>query len=49
MCEPNERKLHTQMWDEHTQFWLEQNKDSIAVYNKSVDEQGAFSDGLRSF
>lgn len=29
--------------------WLEANRESIAAYNALVDEQGAFSDGTRTF
>jgi antitoxin CcdA len=29
--------------------WLEQNEDAIRAYNLDVEEQGAFSDGLRTF
>ncbi len=31
------------------QAWREQNENAIAAYNKSVDESGVFSDGLRGF
>lgn len=29
--------------------WLEQNENAIQAYNRDVEEQGAFSDGLRRF
>jgi antitoxin CcdA len=29
--------------------WLEQNESAIQAYNREVEEQGAFSDGLRTF
>jgi antitoxin CcdA len=29
--------------------WLEQNESAIQAYNRDVEEQGAFSDGLRTF
>jgi antitoxin CcdA len=29
--------------------WLEQNESAIQAYNREVEEQGAFSDGLRPF
>jgi antitoxin CcdA len=29
--------------------WLEQNENAIQAYNSDVGEQGAFSDGLRTF
>ncbi|MDD5273199.1 MAG: transglutaminase domain-containing protein [Methylovulum sp.] len=33
----------------HQQSWREQNQAGIIGYNQQVDEQGVFSDGLRSF
>lgn len=44
-----EQALTTQLKAKQAQLWLEQNKDAIAAYNQSVDEQGVFSVGLRSF
>lgn len=44
-----EQALTSQLKAKQAQEWLEQNKTAIAAYNKSVDESGAFSDGLRSF
>ena len=44
-----EQALTNQLKAKQAQQWLEQNKSAIAAYNKSVDENGAFSDGLRSF
>jgi antitoxin CcdA len=29
--------------------WLEQNEGAIQAYNRDIEEQGAFSDGLRTF
>jgi antitoxin CcdA len=29
--------------------WLDQNENAIQAYNRDVEEQGAFSDGLRTF
>jgi antitoxin CcdA len=29
--------------------WLEQNENAIQAYNRDIEEQGAFSDGLRTF
>jgi antitoxin CcdA len=29
--------------------WLEQNENAVQAYNRDVEEQGAFSDGLRTF
>lgn len=33
----------------HAQLWLDQNKNAIEEYNKSVNEIGVFSDGLKLF
>lgn len=44
-----EQALTAQLKAKQAQLWLEQNKDAIAAYNQSVDAQGVFSDGLRSF
>ena len=29
--------------------WLEENEAAIRAYNRDVEEQGVFSDGLRTF
>lgn len=44
-----EQALTHQLKTKQAQQWLEHNEGAIAAYNKSVDENGAFSDGLRSF
>lgn len=44
-----EQALTTQLKAKQAQLWLEENKKAIATYNKSVDEIGVFSDGLRGF
>lgn len=44
-----EQTLTARLKAKQAQLWLDQNKDAIAAYNQSVDEQGVFSDGLRSF
>ncbi len=44
-----EQALIAQLKEKQTQLWLEQNKKAIEAYNKSVDERGVFSDGLRGF
>ncbi len=44
-----EQALSNQLKAKQAQKWLEQNESAIVAYNKSVDENGAFSDGLRSF
>ncbi len=44
-----EQALTAQLKAKQAQLWLEQNKKAIAAYNKSVNEDGVFSDGLRGF
>lgn len=44
-----EQALTAQVKAKQAQLWLEQNKNAIAAYNKSVDEAGVFSDGVRGF
>jgi antitoxin CcdA len=44
-----EQALTAQLKAKQAQLWLEQNKNAIAAYNKSVNEIGVFSDGLRGF
>jgi len=44
-----EQALTSQLKAKQAQLWLEQNENAIGVYNKSVEENGVFSDGLRSF
>ena len=44
-----EQALINQLKTKQAQQWLEQNSNAITAYNKSVDENGVFGDGLRSF
>jgi antitoxin CcdA len=44
-----EQALISQLKIKQAQQWLDENKSAIAAYNKSVDDNGVFSDGLRSF
>lgn len=44
-----EQALTVQLKAKQAQLWLEQNRKAIAAYNKSVDEIGVYSDGLRGF
>lgn len=44
-----EQALALQLREKQAQLWLEQNRAAIAGYNKSVEESGVFSDGLRGF
>ena len=43
-------KHHKQLaFDFISHHWVRENQDAIAEYNKHVDKQGVFSDGLRKF
>jgi antitoxin CcdA len=44
-----EQALTNQLKSRQAQQWLDQNKNAIAAYNKSVDGNGVFSDELRNF
>ncbi|MGM8226975.1 type II toxin-antitoxin system CcdA family antitoxin [Cellvibrio sp. ARAG 10.3] len=44
-----EQVLAERLKTKQTQEWLENNRQAIAAYNKSIEESGVFSDGLRSF
>jgi antitoxin CcdA len=44
-----EQALADELKSKQAKLWLEKNKSAIAAYNKSVEENGVFSDGLRSF
>lgn len=44
-----EQALTHELKSKQAKMWLEQNKSAIEAYNKSVEESGVFSDGLRSF
>lgn len=41
--------LINQLKLKQAELWLAQNQNAIAAYNQFVDENGVFSDGLRSF
>lgn len=44
-----EEALMTHIAQLERRAWLEDNGDAIAEYNERVDDQGCFSDKLRSF
>ncbi len=44
-----EAALKVKLKELQTQQWLEENQASISAYNESVEIEGVFSDGLRSF
>lgn len=44
-----EQALIAALQDRRRALWLAQNKAATLAYNRQVEEQGVFSDGLRSF
>lgn len=44
-----ERALTEELASVKRARWLEENREAIAAYNEHVDENGTFSDGIRSF
>jgi len=44
-----EQALTERLRQRQRQRWLADNHEAIAAYNNYVDEQGVFSEGLRSF
>lgn len=42
-------QLRLQLREKKRQLWRKQNAKAIQAYNRFVEEQGVFSDGLRSF
>lgn len=44
-----EAALEVKVRELRAQKWLQENQGSISAYNESVEMDGVFSDGLRSF
>ncbi|HET7570847.1 MAG TPA: type II toxin-antitoxin system CcdA family antitoxin [Gammaproteobacteria bacterium] len=44
-----ESALREQIRQAQRRQWLEENREAIANYNRMVERDGVFSDGLRSF
>jgi len=44
-----EEAIATAVRARFAESWLRENADAIQTYNKRVETQGVFSDGLRSF
>lgn len=44
-----ERALIDAIREKQTQQWLQDNQQAIAQYNQRIEEEGCFSDSLRSF
>ncbi len=41
--------LKKAVWDERKRQWEDENREALDQYNRFVEENGVFSDGLRSF
>ena len=44
-----ERCLAQMLLDEKRRAWREENREAIDAYNRRIEEQGVFSNGLRGF
>jgi antitoxin CcdA len=44
-----ERALEEEVRARKRERWLAENREAIAAYNKRIERDGVFSDGLRSF
>lgn len=44
-----EDSLKKAVWEERKRQWEDENREAIEQYNRFVEENGVFSDGLRSF
>lgn len=44
-----EQALDIAVKKKRAEQWLQENREAIAQYNADVEENGVFSDGLRSF
>jgi antitoxin CcdA len=44
-----EDRLAELMIDEKRRAWKEENQEAMEAYNRRIEEQGVFSDGLRCF
>ncbi|GAB6044287.1 type II toxin-antitoxin system CcdA family antitoxin [Endothiovibrio diazotrophicus] len=44
-----EQALAERVRDEKARRWLDENREAMAAYNRRVEEDGVFSDGLRRF
>jgi antitoxin CcdA len=41
--------LHAESREEAARKWYEENKEAVDAYNKMIEANGLFSDGLRKF
>ena len=44
-----EQRLIELLLEERRREWREENRDAIEVYNRRIEAEGVFSDGLRRF
>ncbi len=44
-----EQRLVEMVLEEKRREWKEENRDAIAAYNRRIEADGVFSDGLRRF
>ncbi len=44
-----EDSLKKAVWEERKRQWEDENREALEQYNRFVEENGVFSDGLRSF
>lgn len=44
-----EHSLAQRVKELKAEAWLEENRSAVAIYNQDVENQGVFSEGLRSF
>lgn len=44
-----EERLLELLRQKERELWIRENEDAITEYNKRVEKQGVFSDGLRKF
>lgn len=44
-----EQRLAEILREEQSRKWLEENREAIDAYNSRIENDGAFSDGLRRF
>jgi antitoxin CcdA len=44
-----EESLRKAVWEQRKRQWEEENREALDQYNRFVEDNGVFSDGLRSF
>jgi len=46
---PDHVGIRADLAEEKRKAWLERNRTAIDAYNRRIEREGAFSDGLRTF